>query len=414
MSDPKNTNSANSVAKKSESFAFEVAGYSESNLRIKRSHEPLYKFLNNWDLTYIIDHGSLKFGRLQYYALLEFVTGDDWIGDQKEGNDTGELNGGTDTPERREFLKNSGIAHAEDGTITFENVNYVVRSEGFALCLSQGDIEQLMPEMTKDRKKTNGYDRCLMVTDLHKLIEKIKKGKLSAPYEGQVCENVFNLMFGAVDYSDRTENDMLNTLREPIPNFFRKDNKYKTQSEFRIVLTPKFNVEFTVDAIFVNIENPRDSFIQKYTSKENGDRPPENIYSKEESDSALEFLYRCLIYLKTFKGSSGNLFNQMIARDANFREMASTESVDAELDATTDDEFFSAVATAYWKVRKSGENNNKLDRGVMSGHRTALKFALERFLTEIDPAKYGGPFYSHGTNPDYLADMGMTLRDRKY
>jgi len=208
----------------------------------------IYKFLDHKDIDRVIG-GSLKFGRLKFYRLLEYIYGPK-IGDRLDGEQRSYLHGIVDLCDpinaqlRAELEDSRDVKIIGGNRIIFNGLRTTNEVDGFAFSFSIGEIRALMEEFCSG---TDGYDSCISIACVDSLIDAVYNGTVN----GLPVAQLFDVSHDKVTY-DATPHD-LRLGPAPVASPFRKDRFFERQQEFRIFLRPK--LARRGDEVFVQIEN---------------------------------------------------------------------------------------------------------------------------------------------------------------
>ena len=208
-----------------------------------------YKFLDKKYVSSTIE-GSLKFGRLRYYQLLEIMTGDQWIGDRNEGvartKVTATLQEGN--PEHAvllDRLSKTGFKLGPGSSAELRDVTIRNELDCFVFCVSEGELAQLAASMSAPERAQYAYDSCLQLRDPQEIMQRLwAQGFV----DGQPLPALFkSLHFGQVsyDWAERDLGDGPAASGDP----FVKSSRYTEQRERRFVLVPNATIE--QDGVFV-------------------------------------------------------------------------------------------------------------------------------------------------------------------
>lgn len=229
-----------------------------------------YKFLDSKDVGFILN-GSLRFGRFQKYRLMELLSGDDWIGDRREGLAT--------TLIKHEF------ARVGNSTSYGSYNTYVRYFEGYALCFSHGDYDAVRKAMMIDAPYP--YDGCVAIADLERLLQAIANGV----HPGGRVGDDFGIYYGPCTYEEKPEVCTIEMGEPEEPNPFLKDPKYKAQSEFRILLQPRSRMRM-LDDLPVKIVSPAGLFSKMPVEPTNRLAPLRFQMRREDAIAALKAILK--------------------------------------------------------------------------------------------------------------------------
>ncbi len=235
--------------------------------------------------------GCLRISSLNYYRLLEAVTGDSKIGDQEEGRSitSFDLSFSKDKAmpsEVRENLEAHGIyiGQGREESVSFSGNIIESWVDGYVLCFYAGDLD-----LGKAKLMSSTYDSCVLFKDPVLLAEHMYKfgvvdgmGKMSDYFKSPQCS--------MVDYGRKTVaacND------SPLKaNVFLKGIQYSGQSEYRVFFEQKDDIVIALDSIFVRTELS-DGEISVISQGEivRGACPPEG---NEDLNASFQCLVECL------------------------------------------------------------------------------------------------------------------------
>ena len=255
-----------------------------------------YKFL---DKQYVAGTaaGRLKFGRLRYYQLLEIVTGDQWIGDRKEGLAKTTVNATlrADDPNDAALIEraeSAGLFRLEPGRktqVTMKDVTLYNVVDCFVFCVSNGDLAILTTEMTAPERKKYAYDGCIHLVDPAEIAKRIwERGTV----DGQpVSTNFEGVRFGPVTYEWKESEFTSAPVGKGDP--FLKDAIYSPQREWRFVLFPRAAIP--KDSVFVECESISDLLVPISLSLSTPTQAPSEFDGVSDGVILGEFteLWRC-------------------------------------------------------------------------------------------------------------------------
>lgn len=333
-----------------------------------------FKFVKNGDLEKVLG-GSLKFGRLKYYQLLEAITGDCWIGDRNEGaaNLTIEhmfIDRDSEEDRRnREIAASMGLKMMGNGqTIS----GFTVRQEVdcFAFCTSEGTFEEARSALQATPGGELLYGSCIEISDLCELTDRI--AKYGSSQFGPLGDQFDQVNCGPVVYETPTVDVMYHS---PIDaSALRKSPLYAAQREARILVSPRETIE--ADALFVSVPDTSDLFEVRQTG---GQEAPtqEPVVERAVAIGELQRIQRELSALDRLPDridwqAPGFSLNKMLAERDEYFEFAFRE------------EYRSQILQHYWAVRSGGEGCADMDDAILRltdrGKPTLLLGALRDFL----------------------------------
>jgi hypothetical protein len=225
------------------------------------SKPKLFKFLGADAVPFMLD-GSIQFGSLRKYRLLELLTGDAWIGDRREGIETTMLPNGPG----------------------FRNNSRVLILDAYVLSLSQGEFEDLVDGMTATPTAYT-YDGCIEITNFNSFTSRLN----AAPFEDSTVGEKFHISAAPCEYIATPEiHQMIDDVAvEPDP--FTKAERYAPQREFRVMLRGKGEMRYK-DHVRIQIGDCS-RFMEQRPLPEGGPAPDLFSLSIDEAMKALTDLY---------------------------------------------------------------------------------------------------------------------------
>jgi hypothetical protein len=221
----------------------------------------LYKFMH-WADRSKVEAGSLRFGRIRYYRLLEVMTDDSHIGDRREGISTNIVPPMSLTPSSPpEILERlSGIIGfgpgATGSSITISGgMTIYDQTDGYVFSMAEGRLPDLVSSMCSADRASYAYDGCVEVLDRSKLMSLVSDASI---VESKVSD-YFTVTIDKVQYTDAVGDQISQPM---LPSLFRKSCAYSYQSEIRIALQPKASLPESLvkDALYLQI-NPAGLFL---------------------------------------------------------------------------------------------------------------------------------------------------------
>lgn len=174
--------------------------------------------------------GRFRLGRLLKYQLIEYVTGDDSIGDSHEGLSRTILTATVKGGDQQGKLKNlTGIGVAGEGTVEFNNVQCIDLMDFFVLCCT-------MHSPVEAPNLDGAYDACIKITNDQEFFQTLYQKGVEAGTGRAICELFPSAACGVVNY-DWIEGDY-SKGHVTSPDPFLKRPQYRDQAEVRFVLEP--------------------------------------------------------------------------------------------------------------------------------------------------------------------------------
>jgi hypothetical protein len=231
----------------------------------------LYKFLDTRDIEKVIGGGTgtLIVSSLEYFRELEETWGD--IADPLEGSTEltvkGEFIVRENSPELsminntnigfgtfQQFAKVSG-----GGMINMSGVRFIHKVTNlYIYSVAIGEIEALKTEMCVNSKRV--YDACLRVGDLEQLRFHIFQTGRVRELGCMVADAFQPGLIQAVEYEPRSRDVRDGPAIEPSP--FKKDDRFKCQSEVRLLLVP--TSEHSEKRLTIEIADPAKFFREEF------------------------------------------------------------------------------------------------------------------------------------------------------
>jgi hypothetical protein len=232
-----------------------------------------YKFLSSRHVETTLS-GSIRFGRLRYYQLLEGIFGDNRIGDLNEGRsisviERSEVIPGAEGASERELLRSAAIQIDEGSGVTVINHRIIREIDAFIFCFSHGELEDLRAIMARENDHGASYDACIELRDIQALASRIFSDGIVEGM-GKVKDLFHRIRLGKVSYRSN-----IFDFRDGGPrpgDAFLKQMTYSDQSEVRIALYPREKID--ADGIFVRVGSIEDIALVRYCSDSSrSDRP---------------------------------------------------------------------------------------------------------------------------------------------
>lgn len=200
-----------------------------------------FRFMHSKHIDDVVEKGSLRFGDLRYYRLMELAERDQWIGDRNEGVVVTNVVG----PMRLEpgqgddvlaVLREKGVIDSSKVVIQAGgSIRIAEHIDCFILSMSTGDLDTLTAAMCAPDRAKYAYDGCVEILDVNTLCDRIWAGTVSSMGDRPVSEVFRQIDAGSVVCEDN-EQDARGATMSVTP--FRKTPFYRAQSEFRLALYP--------------------------------------------------------------------------------------------------------------------------------------------------------------------------------
>lgn len=325
-----------------------------------------YKFLHTKDISKYTNEGSIRFRRLKYYRLLEVATGDQWIGDRAEGLSVTRINTevspSNPNPDAKRWLKDAGIADLGDtsNSIVIKNATLTREYDCFIFSFSKGNVDELTSAMCDPQRLYYAYDACLKIRDPVSLCEALRKDGL---VNGKPLADHFAIHLGQVNYG-KMEHDFSAAGVAPADPLL-KDDRFKAQSEFRLILAPKETV--IGDDVTVSLQSAASFFSE--ISRNILPLPPKDATLIKKSEAELiHELQEALGFIKNYFG--GGL------HDATARSVRQ-EALEEEFDRN----WRLRLAKAWFELRCI-RPSDKMDRAITTSYKVVgMRTRLEDYLS---------------------------------
>ncbi|MET3762699.1 hypothetical protein [Sphingomonas sp. UYEF23] len=289
----------------------------------------LYKFMHFADRPKV-EAGSLRFGRIRYYQLLEAMTGDSHIGDRGEGKSTNFVRPMTlksDSPseviERLSGIFSLGPNSSGNSITITGGLEIQQQDDAYVFSMAEGDLPTLVSSMCHEDRASYAYDGCVEVIDRARLVSLIRGTKIA----GLNVADHFHVAIDRVHYTDAVGDHIYQPL---LPSVFRKSTTYSYQSEVRIALQPKTGLHPALDkdALIIQV-NPEGLFVTRDIDVSAASHVPK---TEENLEEALEILR--------------------------------SNSWPARSDCTPEERLL--IRNAYWALRQAGKfQDDELDRAFL-------------------------------------------------
>ena len=154
------------------------------------------------------------------------------------------------------------------GIINMSNTRFVHQVPNlFIFSVSSGDIDDLTARMCINAKRP--YDACLKVVDLGKLQRAMFDYGRVRDLDCQVNEIFLPGIIGAVEYESRSRDIRQGPVIDPSP--FKKQERFKAQSEERALFVPKDGVRIPKERLIIEIPEPDSHFSEVFRRRDSGD-----------------------------------------------------------------------------------------------------------------------------------------------
>jgi hypothetical protein len=239
---------------------------------VPEGDEQFYKFLDTTDIDKVLSNHTIKVSSFEYFRKLEATEWGD-IADPLEGASEltvkGEFVLRENSPELEMANKaNIGLgmfrqfARVESGGIVnMSNTRFVHAIPNlFMYCASVGKIDELTTAICENAEKP--YDACLRIVNLAALQQRIFETGWVRDLNCKVSDLFHPGFIQAVKYQARSRDIREGEVIAPSP--FTKAEKYKPQSEVRMLLVPKEGAEIGKDTLIIEIAEPKALFTEVF------------------------------------------------------------------------------------------------------------------------------------------------------
>jgi hypothetical protein len=245
-----------------------------------------YKFLDSADIDKVIVNGTLIVSSFQYFRKLEEKQ---WgaIADPLDAASELRVEGPfiirENFPELEIVNKaNIGLGMFQkfadvsgSGTINISGTRFVHSTPNlFIFSATIGEINELTTEMCVNAERR--YDACLRILDLPALRRRIFEAGRIQDLNCNVSDVFEPGLIEAVEYEPRSRDIREGGVIEPSP--FKKDTKFKHQSEIRMLLVPKEQAEIPKERLVIEIPDPASLFEEVFR-----DYPAEAVVSAKQT-----------------------------------------------------------------------------------------------------------------------------------
>jgi hypothetical protein len=240
-----------------------------------------YKFLDTRDIDRVIGDGTIgtvKVSSVSYFRTLEASRGT--IGDPLEAASlltVGEQFVLTEGSAELEIANNANIGLGafkkfavveSGGRIDMSGGGFVhTTSELFIYSAAVGDLDQLTLDMCVNAEPP--YDACLRIADLGALRQRIFQAGRIRELDCKVSDLFEPGLIQKIEYEERTRDIREGPVIEPSP--FKKDIRFKHQSEVRILFVPKDGAEIPNRPLIIEIPDPQSLFKEVFRNYRAGD-----------------------------------------------------------------------------------------------------------------------------------------------
>lgn len=211
-----------------------------------------YKFLNKQDVDYVLQEETILISKQSHYRSEYERTGDEWIGDPRDGDSRLRLNLFTSKPSQEDIdaaaRVSIGIDKDSRNIWMFGNES-IERYDEYIFCVAKGDLESLTAAMcTRSERNKNPYDACIEINDMDALCKLLGdgcEGYARAPMRGQFVVHS-NSPLEDVQYVDGFRDARLEQHHP-----FVKRTIFRHQCEARIIMSVSPNTD--VPTIIVKV-----------------------------------------------------------------------------------------------------------------------------------------------------------------
>jgi hypothetical protein len=227
-----------------------------------------YKFLDSADIDKVIVNGTLVVSSFECFRKLEESQ---WGAIADPLDAASELTVGgpfiirENSPELETVNKaNIGLGMFQKfanvsggGTIDISGARFVHAIPNlFIFSAAVGELNELTTEMCVNAERR--YDACLRILDLAALRRRIFEAGRIPDLNCRVSDVFEPGLIGAVEYEARSRDIREGVAIEPSP--FKKDVKFKHQSEIRMLFVPKDQAEIPKERLIIEIPDPASLF----------------------------------------------------------------------------------------------------------------------------------------------------------
>lgn len=320
----------------------------------------LYRFLDSQHVSGILN-GQIRVGNLNYYRLLEIVTGDKWIGDKEEGIARNTLSAISITPENRdsktlEILEENNIAQIAPGsTFICSQINIISYVNCFIWSMSLGELRDLKPIMTNPENSLYTYNSCIEIMNVAAFSRHLMTyGTINGEPAGKLFTNIGQ---NRVEYLGN-EGDLRNGKIQASP--FLKSPIYKTQAEFRFAFYLRNPSK--EDHIFIDFPEPQKFIRHVFTEeRKKEEATPKDLPSAKDLITVLN------------DALERHDNRKQLSTEAHYRLSGEEYSKQSSLlDKEFEDDFyqnhFQSIVQAYWGLREKGHKSSRMDDELCNMH----------------------------------------------
>jgi hypothetical protein len=255
-------------------------GFDEECLRSPAPHSPrgYYKFLDTRDIDRVIDDGTLIVSSVSYFRTLEASWGT--IADPLEAASALTFGGKfvlTEGSPELDIANNAGIGQGafkkfavvdSGGKIDMSGAKFIhTTPELFAYSAALGYLDELTLGMCVNAERP--YDACIQIRDLGALRDRIFEVGRIRGLDCKVSDLFEPGFIHPVEYEERTRDIREGPVIGPSP--FKKDIRFKSQSEVRLLLVPKEGREIPNQRLIIEIPAPQSLFEEVFRNYQSGD-----------------------------------------------------------------------------------------------------------------------------------------------
>ena len=245
-------------------------GFDDECMRGPAPYAPrgYYKFLDTRDIDRVMGDGTLIVSSVSYFRALE---AGNWgaIADPLEAASlltVGENFILRENSPELEIANSAGIGLGaaqkfaiveSGGTIDMSGAKFVhTTPELFVYSAAIGDLDKLTLDMCVNAERL--YDACLRITDLGALRQRIFEAGRIRDLDCKVSDLFEPGLIQRIEYEERTRDIREGPVIKPSP--FKKDMRFKSQSEVRLLLVPKDGAEIPNKRLIIEIPDPQSLF----------------------------------------------------------------------------------------------------------------------------------------------------------
>jgi hypothetical protein len=139
--------------------------------------------------------------------------------------------------------------------------------ELFIYSAAEGDLDKLTKDMCVNAE--GPYDACLRITDLGALRRRIIEAGRIRDLDCKVIDLFEPGWIQPVEYEERSRDIREGPVIDPSP--FKKDIRFKSQSEVRLLLVPKEGKEVPNQRLIIEIPDPQSLFTEVFRDYRKGE-----------------------------------------------------------------------------------------------------------------------------------------------